>query len=298
MRHPKVDFCYEKEVTVNVLQNLLRKGNGAPIAISYGYVPCTRDTLLNSKDACLLNAIAISCGSHVLCIELDYSEEIEHTVLSTHLFNGENVLVGIDLNRLVLGLYHCYGLEACVVDLLSLSLMSSEEEDEPSLDILFTRYPQLARDVVVELFDDFAYDSKIQTVQNLVERAWVVQALSKNVDTLRFRSDLEGLPMTELSYLMHEVSLFLLRLRGKKKVKRAKERLTLAQLILNVDRLRAQQPLFTEHRVEANIDGTTIRLKSQEYHSRVRRLKSASKVRVQLRPPSSLISFVDYGVRA
>jgi hypothetical protein len=47
--------------------------------------------------------------------------DAEHTVLSTHLFNEENVLVGIDLNRLVLGLYHCYGLEARVVDLLSLA---------------------------------------------------------------------------------------------------------------------------------------------------------------------------------
>ena len=208
-RRPKVELLNETDLGADRLLDLLRQRNGAPIAISYGYVPCTRDTLLNSKDACLLSAIAISCGKRVLCVELDYSEEAEHTVLSTHLFNGENLLVGIDLNRLVLGLYHCYGLEARVVDLLSLSLTIPGLEAVPSLGVLFKRYPQLNQDVVIELFDDFAFDGEeTRAIQNLVERAWVVQGLYSNTDDLR--SDLEELPITELGYLMQEVSLFLL----------------------------------------------------------------------------------------
>jgi len=206
-RHPKVDLLYEKDLSANTLLNLLRKGNGEPIAISYGYVPCTRDTLLKSKDACLLAAIAISCADRVLCIELDYSGEIEHTILSPHLFNEEIALVGIDLNRLVLGLYHCYGLEARVVDLLSLS-PQPPDYTEPSLYVLCERYRELDEDVVVALFNDFAFDGTNRSIQNLVERAWVVRALYSNVDALH--SDLEGLPMTELGYLTHEVSLFLL----------------------------------------------------------------------------------------
>jgi hypothetical protein len=198
---PRVDYIQEKHLDVDRLRSLLREGEGGPIAISYGYVPCTRDNLLNSKDACLLAAIAISYGNQVLCVELDYSGEVGHTVLSNQLFNGKNLLVGIDLNRLVLGLYHCYGLEARVVDILSLS-------PTRSLHVLFVRYPDLVEDVVVELFDDFAFDGEVQTIQNLVERAWIVQALYRNSDALR--SDLEGLPVTQLGYLMHEVSLFFL----------------------------------------------------------------------------------------
>ena len=266
-RHPNVDLLHENELTGDTILNFLRKGKGAPIAISYGYVPCTRDTLLNSKDACLLAAIAISCANRVLCVELDYSGQTDHTVLRNCLFNEENVLIGIDLNRLVLGLYHCYGIEARVVDLFSLAFMTQDEDIEPSLGVLFHRYPELVEDVVVRLFDDLAFDSQIQTIQNLVERAWVVQALYRNTDALH--SDLEGLPTTELGYLMHEVSLFLLPCL-REFLKKAKERLTLAQLVLNVDRLRAQLPLFTEHRVEGYIDGTTIRLQSQEFNSRIR----------------------------
>ena len=267
-RHPKVQVVQEKELHVDTLLDFLRNQKGEPIAISYGYVPCTRDTLLNSKDACLLAAIAISCANRVLCVELDYTGETNHTVLSNYLFNEESVLIGIDLNRLVLGLYHCYGIEARVVDLFSLSLVTQEEGPEPSLRVLFNRYPELVEDVVVGLFDDFAFDaSNIQALQNLVERAWVVRALYDNADALH--SDLDGLPMTELGYLMHEVSSFLLP-RLRKFLKKAKERLTLAQLVLNVDRLRAQQPLFTEHRVEGSIVGTTIRLQSQEFSSRIR----------------------------
>jgi hypothetical protein len=206
---PKVDFVYERGLGADTLLKFLRKGNGAPIAISYGYVPCNRDTLLNSKDACLLSAIAISCGNRVLCIALDYSSDAEHTVLGTHLFNEQNLLVGIDLNRLVLGLYHCYGLEARVVDLLSLSLVLPVLGAEPSLGVLFKRYPQLVQDLVVGLFDDFAFDDgEGETIQNLVERAWVVQGLYSTSGVLR--SDLEDLPTTELRYLMHDVSLFAL----------------------------------------------------------------------------------------
>lgn len=66
-----------------------------------------------------------------------------------------------------------------------------------------------------------------------------------------------------------------------KKLKKVKERLTLAQLVLSMDRLRAQQPLFTEHRaVEGYIDGTNIRLESKEYNSRVMKLRrGGTKVR-------------------
>jgi hypothetical protein len=208
-RRPNVEMIHERALDVDKLLKLVRKGNGAPVAISYGYTPCTKDTLLDSKDACLLSAIAISSGNQVLCVELDYSGETEHTVLSTHLFNEENVLVGIDLNRLVLGLYQCYALEARVVDLLSLSFVVPDQESEPSLGVLIKRYPQLVEDVVVGLFEDFAFDGETQTIQNLADRAWVVQGLCSNEDTLR--SDLEGLPRTELGHLVHAVSLFLLR---------------------------------------------------------------------------------------
>lgn len=273
-RRPKVEVVHESELDVHKHLNLIRKGNGAPVAISYGYTKCTRETLLDSKDACLLSAIAISCGNQVLCIELDFSEEAEHTVLSTHLFNEEILLVGIDLNRLVLGLYHCYGLEARVVDLLS-----PDQETEPSLGVWIKKYPQLVEDVVVGLFEDFGFDSDAQTIQNLTERAWVVQGLYSNDDTLR--SDLKDMPVTELGHLMHAVSLFLLHCLRRRKLKKVKERLTLAQLVLSVDRLRAQQPLFTEHRgVEGYIDGTTFRLQSKEYNTRVMRIRSGgSKVR-------------------
>jgi len=208
LRRPNVKFVHERELHADKLLNLVRKGKGAPVAISYGYTPCTKDTLLDSKDACLLSAIAISCGHHVLCIELDYSGDTPHTVLSTHLFNGEIRLVGIDLNRLVLGLYQCYGLEARVLDLLSLSFMLPDEETEPSLGALVKRYPELVEDVVVELFEDFAFDGEDETIRNLAERAWVVQGLHSNAGDLN--SDLTGLPVTELGHLMHEVSLFLL----------------------------------------------------------------------------------------
>src|SRR5258708_3945978 len=66
-RHPKVDYLLEKELTCDTLLDILRAGKGAPIAISYGYVPCKRDNLLTSKDACFLAAIAISCANRVLC---------------------------------------------------------------------------------------------------------------------------------------------------------------------------------------------------------------------------------------
>lgn len=275
-RHPKVDVLHEKELSGDTLLDFLRKGKGEPIAISYGYVECTRETLLKTQDACLLTAIAICCANSVLCIELDYSGETDHAVLNTHLFIEENVLIGIDLNRLVLGLYHCYGIEARVVDLFSLGLITQDPDIEPSLGVLIGRCPDLVQDIMIELFDDFAFNGQSHTIRNLVERAWVVRALYNNVDALH--SELIDLPKTDVGYLMHEVSSFFLpRLQGI--LKKAKERLTLAQLVLNVDRLRAQQPLFTEHRVEGNIDGTTIRLQSQEYNSRIRRGKlGASKV--------------------
>lgn len=204
-RRPNVVVVHERDLDVHKLLKFVRKGKGAPIAISYGYVTCRRDTLLDSKDACLISAIAISCGNHVLCVELDFSDEADHTVLSTHIFNEEIFLVGIDLNRLVLGLYLCYGLEARVVDLLSLSFMISDQEDiEPSLGVFIKRYPQLVEDVVVRLFEDFAFDGEIQTIQNLAERAWVVQSLCSIEDALR--SDLNNLPVTELGHLAQEVS--------------------------------------------------------------------------------------------
>ena len=278
-RRPKVVVIHEWELDVDKHLNLIRKGNGAPVAISYGYTKCTKETLLDSNDACLLSAIAISCGNQVLCIKLDFSDEAEHTVLSTHLFNGENLLVGIDLNRLVLGLYHCYGVEARVVDLLSYSFMLPDQETEPSLGVWIKKYPQLVEDVVVGLFEDFDFDDDTQTIQNLTERAWVVQGLYRNDDTLR--SDLKDFPVTEVGHLMHAVSLFLLHCLRRRKLKKVKERLTLAQLVLGVDRLRAQQPLFTEHRaVEGYVDGTTIRLQSKEYNTRVMKIKAGvSKVR-------------------
>ncbi len=208
-RRPKVDIVHENAIDVDRLLKLVRKGNGT-MAISYGYVTCSKDTLLDSKDACLVSAIAISSGSQVLCVELDFSEEADHTVLSTHVFNGEILLVGIDLSRLVLGLFHCYGLEARVVDLLCLRVT----EDEPSLGVLIKRYSQLVEDVVVGLFEDFAFDGTIQTIQNLAERAWVVQCLYSNADDLP--SDLEDSSMTELGHLMQDVSLFLLHYLWKK----------------------------------------------------------------------------------
>ena len=244
-RRPKVDILHEKELSGDTLLDFLRKGKGAPIAISYGYVECTRDTLLKSQDACLLAAIAISCANSVLCIELDYSGETDHAVLSTHLFIEENVLIGIDLNRLVLGLYHCYGIEARVVDLFSLGVKTQDQEVDLSLGVLFRQCPDLVEDIMIELFNDFAFNGQSHTIRDLVERAWVVRALYSNVDALH--SELEDLPKTELGYLMHEVSSFFLS-HLQRILKKAKERLTLAQLVLNVDRLRAQQPLFTEHR--------------------------------------------------
>jgi len=64
----------------------------------------------------------------------------------------------------------------------------------------------------------------------------------------------------------------------KKKLKKAKERLTLAQLVLGIDRLRAQQPRFTEHRaVEGYIDGGAIRLQSKEYNTRVMKIRRGEK---------------------
>lgn len=208
-RRPKVDFVHEREIDVDKLLKLVRKGNGT-LTISYGYVTCMKETLLDSKDACFVSAIAISSGNQVLCVELDFSEEAYHTVLTTHVFNGEILLVGIDLSRLVLGLYHCYGLEARVIDLLCLRVT----EGEPSLGVLIKRYPQLVEDVVVGLFEDFAFDSTDQTIQNLAERAWVVQCLYNNVDDLL--SDLEDSLTTELGHLMHAVSLFFLHYLWKK----------------------------------------------------------------------------------
>lgn len=272
-RRPNVSFAHERDLDVDKLLKFLRKGKDAPIAISYGYVTCSKDTLLISKDACLISAIAISCGNQVLCIELDFSDEADHTVLGTHIFNGEILLVGIDLNRLVLGLYLCYGLEARVVDLLSLNFMISDQEDiEPSLGVFIKRYPELVEGVVVGLFEDFAFDGEIQTIQNLADRAWVVQSLCSIEDDLR--SELRNLPMTELAHLAQDVSLSLLHYLWNRKLKKSKERLTLAHLVLGIDRLRAQQPLFTDHRaVEGYIDGTTFRLQSKEYSSRVMRPK-------------------------
>ena len=278
-RRPNVAVVHERDLDVDKLLKFVRKGKDAPVAISYGYVTCSKDTLLDSKDACLISAIAISCGNQVLCVELDFSDEADHTALSTHIFNGEILLVGIDLNRLVLGLYHCYALEARVVDLLSFSFMISDQEDiEPSLGVLIKRYPQLVEDVVVGLFDDFAFNGEIKTIQNLADRAWVVQRLCSFEDDLR--SDLINLPMTELGHLAQDVSISLLNYLWKRKLKEAKERLTLAHLVLGIDRLRAQQPLFTEHRaVEGRIDGGTIRLQSKEYNTRVMRVKrDATKV--------------------
>jgi hypothetical protein len=209
-KHPsQVKVLHERLLDPAKFVKFIKSGRGLPIAISYGCVPCTRDTLLVSLDACFLAAIAVSCGKVVLCIELDWSESADHTTLQTLLFNEENVLFGLGLDRLVVGLYLHYAIEAHVVDFFAPGVDVVSMDTEPGLRAVLARYPVLDKAAASELFNNVDFnnvddDSFRLSLQNLCERAWMMRILYDYEEELKL--DLITIPVIDIRYLTHEVN--------------------------------------------------------------------------------------------